>query len=42
MIDSAYEMPKNPEITLDGEKYTADELSDKIINYLSENKILKL
>ena len=41
-IDSAYEIPKNPEITLDGEKYTADELSDKIINYLSENKILKL
>jgi adenylyl-sulfate kinase len=41
-IDSAYEIPKNSEITLDGEKYTADELSDKIINYLSENKILKL
>ena len=41
-IDSAYEKPENPEITLDGEKYTADELSDKIINYLSENKILKL
>ena len=41
-IDSAYEKPKNPEITLDGEKYSADELSDKIINYLSENKILKL
>ena len=41
-IDSAYEIPKNPEITLDGEKCTADELSDKIINYLSENKILKL
>ena len=41
-IDSAYEKPKNPEITLDGEKYSADVLSDKIINYLSENKILKL
>ena len=41
-IGSAYEIPKNPEITLVGEKYTADELSDKIINYLSENKILKL
>ena len=41
-IDSAYEKPENPEITLDGEKYNADELSDKIINYLSENKILKL
>ena len=41
-IDSAYEPPKNPEITLDGEKYTAKELSDKIINYLSKNKFLKL
>ena len=41
-IDSAYEPPKNPEITLDGEKYTAEELSDQIINYLSENKFLKL
>ena len=41
-IDSAYEPPKNPEITLDGEKYTADELSDKIINYLSDNKVLNL
>ena len=41
-IDSAYEKPENPEITLDGEKYTAEELSDQIINYLSENKILKL
>ena len=41
-IDSAYEKPKNPEITLDGENYSAEELSDKIINYLSENKILKL
>ena len=34
--------PKKPEITLDGANYSADELSDKIINYLSENKILKL
>ena len=41
-IDSAYEKPKNPEITLDGEKYSADVLSDKIINYLSENNFLKL
>ena len=41
-IDSAYEKPKKPEITLDGANYSADELSDKIINYLSENKILKL
>ena len=41
-IDSAYEKPKNPEITLYGEKYTADELSDKIINYLSEKKFLEL
>ena len=41
-IDSAYENPKNPEITLDGEKYNADELSNKIINYLSEKKFLKL
>ena len=41
-IDSAYEKPENPEITLDGEKYTAEELSDQIINYLSENKFLKL
>ena len=41
-IDSAYEKPKNPEITLDGEKYSADELSDKIVNYLSENNFLKL
>ena len=41
-IDSAYEKPENPEITLDGEKYTAEELSDKIINYLSKNKFLKL
>ncbi len=41
-IDSAYEIPKNPEMTLYGEKYTADELSDEIINYLSENEILKL
>ena len=41
-IDSAYEKPENPEITLDGEKYSADVLSDKIINYLSENNFLKL
>ena len=41
-IDSAYEKPENPEITLDGEQYSADELSDKIINYLSENNFLKL
>ena len=41
-IDSAYEKPENPEITLDGEQYSAEVLSDKIINYLSENKILKL
>ena len=41
-IDSAYEKPKNPEITLDGEQYSADVLSDKIINYLSENNFLKL
>ena len=41
-IDSAYEKPKNPEITLDGEKYSAEVLSDKIINYLSKNKFLKL
>ncbi len=41
-IDSAYEKPENPEITLDGEKYCAEVLSDKIINYLSKNKFLKL
>ena len=41
-IDSAYEKPENPEITLDGEKYSAEVLSDKIINYLSKNKFLKL
>ena len=41
-IDSAYEKPENPEITLDGEQYSADVLSDKIINYLSENNFLKL
>ena len=41
-IDSAYEKPENPEIALDGEKYSADILSDKIINYLSENNFLKL
>ena len=41
-IDSAYEKPENPEITLDGEKYSAKVLSDKIINYLSKNKFLKL
>ena len=34
-IDSAYEKPKKPEITFDGANYSADELSDKIINYLS-------
>ena len=41
-IDSAYEKPENPEITLDGEKYSAEVLSDKIINYLSKNNFLKL
>ena len=41
-IDSAYEKPENAEITLDGEKYSAKVLSDKIINYLSKNKFLKL
>ena len=41
-IDSVYEKPQSPEITLDGEKYSADVLSDKIINYLSENNFLKL
>ena len=41
-IDSAYEKPENPEITLDGEQYSADVLSDKIINYLFENNFLKL
>ena len=41
-IDSAYEKPENPEIALDGEQYSADVLSDKIINYLSENNFLKL
>ena len=41
-IDSTYEKPENPEITLDGEKYSAEVLSDKIINYLSKNNFLKL
>ena len=41
-IDSAYEKPENPEIILDGEQYSVDVLSDKIINYLSENNFLKL
>ena len=33
-IDSPYEAPANPEITIDTEKLTVDESVDKIINYL--------
>jgi adenylylsulfate kinase len=39
-IDSEYEPPFNPELVLDTENISADELSDIVINYLIENNII--
>lgn len=33
-IDDPYEVPENPELTLDGGKKTADQLADEVLDYL--------
>jgi len=33
-IDSAYEAPENPEITINGKKNTAEELAEQIVTNL--------
>jgi adenylylsulfate kinase len=38
-IHEPYEEPKNPEIILDTEKHTAEELADKVIRYVKKNLI---
>ena len=40
-IDSAYEIPENSEIVLDGSHGSPDENSEIIIKYLIENDIIK-
>ena len=40
-IDSAYEIPENSEIVLDGSHVSPDENSEKIIKYLIENDIIE-
>ena len=39
-IDSEYEPPVNPELTLDTEIYDVEELADKLIAYLEDNRII--
>jgi adenylylsulfate kinase len=39
-IDSVYESPLNPELVLDTEIYEMEELADKLIKYLEDNKII--
>ena len=39
-IDSTYEMPENADLVLDTKANTAEELADKIINFLESKKII--
>ncbi|WP_042463966.1 adenylyl-sulfate kinase [Neobacillus dielmonensis] len=39
-IDSPYEAPKKPEITIDSSKVTVDEAVGQILNYLRDNNII--
>lgn len=39
-IDSPYEPPVNPEIHLDGDNYTAEQLASQVIDYLQTNDYL--
>ena len=39
-IDSTYENPENPDLTLDTKKSSADQLADQIINFLKDKKII--
>ena len=36
-IDSPYQEPKNPEITVDTEMMSAEESAEKILAYLADN-----
>lgn len=39
-IDSPYEEPRNPEITLETDKMTVEEMTNEIIAYLKDNKVM--
>jgi len=39
-LDEEYEVPASPEITLDTENETVDESTNKIIDYLKNNRYL--
>ena len=39
-IDSTYESPENPDLTLDTKKSSAEQLADQIINFLKDKKII--
>ena len=39
-IDSTYENPENPDLTLDTKKSSAEQLADQIINFLKDKKII--
>ncbi len=39
-IDSTYESPENPDLTLDTKKSSAEQLADQIINFLKDKKIV--
>jgi len=39
-LDEEYEVPDSPEITLDTENETVDESTNKIIDYLKNNRYM--
>ena len=41
-IDDPYEAPEKPELVLDGDKKSIDDLADEVIAYLQEKGVLKL